>query len=173
MCIPTLRQLSAGQYALFMNNLDALIRMDTKISLFEWCLQRILKHHLAPQFRGNSRPPAAKLDISRALPECETVLSFLINACKQEHMSDEDVFALAQNNLGAESLQLQDRDSLSLDKLDSAIHRLNQLRPLQKPALLKACAAAISADQVITATEHELLRAIADSLDCPMPPLLA
>jgi hypothetical protein len=156
-----------------MDNLDALIRMDTKISLFEWSLQRILKHHLAPQFHSNTRPPAANLLISQTLPDCETVLSFLIHACKQEHMSDEEVFALAKNNLGVQGLQFQDISSLSLNKLDSAIHKLNQLKPLQKPALLKACAAAISADQIITATEHELLRAIADSLDCPMPPLLA
>ena len=88
-------------------------------------------------------------------------------------MSDAEVFALAQNNLGIEGLQFHDINSLSLDKLDSAIHKLNQLKPLQKPALLKACAAAISADQIITPTEHELLRAIADSLDCPMPPLIA
>ncbi len=171
MCIPALRQLSAAQYALFMDNLDALIRMDAKISLFEWSLQRILKHHLAPQF-GNSRTPDAKLLISQTLPECETVLSFLIHACEQKNLTDAEVFSLAQNSLGINGLQLQDRSALNLEKLDSAIHKLNQLKPLQKPALLKACASAISADQVITATEHELLRAIADSLDCPIPPLL-
>ncbi len=172
MCIPALRQLSAKQYALFMDNLDALIRMDAKISLFEWSLQRILRHHLAPIFE-KTKTANATLHISQTLPECETVLSFLIHACKQEHMNDDDVFTLAQNSLGINGLQLQDRSTLSLDKLDAAIHKLNQLKPLQKPALLKACAAAISADKVITATEHELLRAIADSLDCPMPPLLA
>jgi Zn-dependent protease with chaperone function len=172
MCIPTLRQLSDKQYALFMDNLDALIKMDAKISLFEWSLQRILKHHLEPQFSNNSRPPNAKLVISQTLPECETVLSFLIHACEQKNMSEAEVFTLAQSSLGTNDLQLQDRGTLSLDKLDAAIHKLNQLKPLQKPALLNACAAAISADKVITATEHELLRAIADSLDCPMPPLL-
>ncbi len=170
--MPSLRQLSDNQYALFMNNMDALIKMDGKISLFEWSLQRIVKHHLAPVFAKTIRP-ATILTISQTRPECETVLSFLIHACKQQHMSDEEVFALAQNNLGVDGLQFQGLSSLSLDRLDQAIHKLNQLKPLEKPALLKACAAAISADDVITPTEHELLRAIADTLDCPMPPLLA
>jgi Zn-dependent protease with chaperone function len=170
-CIPTLRQLSQKQYTLFKSNLDALIQMDAKISLFEWSLQKILKHHLLPAFEktGNSR---AHLVISQTKPECELVLSFLVHACQQENMTPGEVFALAENTLGLNRLRLHERTALNLDELDAAIDRLNQLKPLQKPALLKACATAISADSVITASEHELLRAIADSLDCPMPPLL-
>ena len=37
---------------------------------------------------------------------------------------------------------------------------------------LDACAGCIAADGRATVEEGELLRAVADSLDCPMPPLL-
>jgi uncharacterized tellurite resistance protein B-like protein len=36
---------------------------------------------------------------------------------------------------------------------------------------LDACAQVIGADGVILETEAELIRAVADSLDCPMPPM--
>ena len=170
--IATLRQLSDRQYTLFKYNLDALIKMDAKISLFEWSLQKILKHHLGPVFE-KTKTRKAQLVLSQTRAECELVLSFLTHACQQQNMKAEAVFALAQNALGLNGLTLRDRATLNLDGLDQAIDTLNQLKPLQKPALLKACVAAISADEIITASEHELLRALADSLDCPMPPLLA
>ena len=43
------------------------------------------------------------------------------------------------------------------------------MKPLQKPKLLKACAACIAADEKVTADEMELLRAFSSLLDCPMP----
>ncbi len=172
MTLPALRQLSDKQYSLFKYNLNAMIRMDAKISLFEWSLQKILKHHLVPQFE-KTRTSFTQLRITQLKLECELLLSFLVHACPQQNMSPGGIFALAQNTLTLNTLQLQPRETLNFDQLDSALDRLNQLKPLQKPALLKACATAISADQIITANEHELLRAFADSLDCPMPPLLS
>ena len=41
-----------------------------------------------------------------------------------------------------------------------------------KKQVIEACASAIASDGMVTTGEGELLRAIADSLDCPMPPLL-
>ncbi|MCZ7651860.1 MAG: hypothetical protein M5U13_12150 [Thermoanaerobaculia bacterium] len=43
--------------------------------------------------------------------------------------------------------------------------------PAGKRALLAAAAATVAADREATAEESELLRAIADALGCPLPPL--
>ena len=59
-----------------------------------------------------------------------------------------------------------------LKALEAALKRLNQLQPLQKPRLLKAMARCIEHDGRIEVAEAELLRAVADLLDCPLPPLL-
>ena len=40
-----------------------------------------------------------------------------------------------------------------------------------KKNLLNACAYVVGADGVIVENEAELLRAVADTLDCPIPPL--
>jgi hypothetical protein len=45
--------------------------------------------------------------------------------------------------------------------------------PPLKGRILAARAACIGADGKVTLEEGELLRAIADSLDCPVPPLQA
>jgi hypothetical protein len=56
--------------------------------------------------------------------------------------------------------------------LDEALTALNTLAPRLKRDLLAACAACVSLDRRVTVREGELFRAIADSLDCPVPPLL-
>jgi uncharacterized tellurite resistance protein B-like protein len=56
--------------------------------------------------------------------------------------------------------------------VDAALNRLCQAAPQIKKSLLGACALTVAADGVIQETEAELLRAIADTLDCPMPPFL-
>ena len=59
-----------------------------------------------------------------------------------------------------------------LIRLDAALRTLDLAsKPLKKQILL-ACAATVGADGRVTVEEGELLRAISDSLDCPMPPLL-
>ncbi|MFO7606672.1 MAG: hypothetical protein R6W72_10270, partial [Desulfurivibrionaceae bacterium] len=64
------------------------------------------------------------------------------------------------------------REELSFGRLDEAIDELAGLKPVEKSKLIKACAACVLADRKIAPVEAELLRAVADTLDCPMPPLV-
>jgi uncharacterized tellurite resistance protein B-like protein len=59
-----------------------------------------------------------------------------------------------------------------VDQIDTALNRLAQASPLIKKNLLEACIHTVGADGVILEAEAELLRAIADTLDCPMPPFI-
>ena len=63
-------------------------------------------------------------------------------------------------------------DRCGLAELDAALERLARASPTCMQQLLTACAACITADRKVTQAEGELMRAIADALDCPMPPLL-
>jgi len=57
--------------------------------------------------------------------------------------------------------------------VDAALARLNQGAAQVKKMVLNACAVTVAADGVIQENEAELLRAIADTLDCPIPPLIS
>jgi len=63
-------------------------------------------------------------------------------------------------------------DQCDLSHVDVALARLSQAVPQIKKNLLNACAQTVAADGVIQEGEAELLRAIADTLDCPMPPFV-
>ena len=77
--------------------------------------------------------------------------------------------ALAQ--LGLPAATLPGPDALSLASINKALDAAVALKPLQKPAFLKACAALIVADGVAAVGELEIFRALAAALDCPLPPL--
>ena len=49
---------------------------------------------------------------------------------------------------------------------------MDQIKKVQKQALLKALVACINADKEDAAIEAELLRAMAATIDCPLPPFV-
>jgi hypothetical protein len=62
-------------------------------------------------------------------------------------------------------------ESCGIGVLDAALNRLALAVPIIKKNLLEAAARVVGADGVILESEAELLRAVADTLDCPIPPL--
>jgi hypothetical protein len=60
----------------------------------------------------------------------------------------------------------------TLAEFDAALSALAELTPILQGRVLRACAACVSADRVVTVMEAELIRATSDALGCPMPPLL-
>ncbi len=61
------------------------------------------------------------------------------------------------------------KNKIKVSDLDLALGELEQLKPLAKQQLLRACVASIEYDRITTAVEVDVLRAFAGALDCPMP----
>jgi len=169
LAMPSLKQLSRVQYREFMAVLGKLMMADQQISLFEWCLFKILRYTLDERVdrRLESRP------ITSLTRESEVLLSVLASAGNENVTQAEAAFHAAEKYLGlTQDLPFQAHIGSNTGILEKAVDRLNSLKPLQKPMLLKAMAACINADGKVTPEESELLRAVGGLLDCPIPPLL-
>ncbi len=170
MTLPALRELSPAQYQLFRANLEELVRADNKIDLFEWTLQRILLAHLIPHFES-VRAPRIKYSSLRPVEEaCCILLSTLSLA--RGGPDPEGAYEVAARALGVRLPKLSAADC-GLARVDEALFKLAQTNPRIKQQVLEVCADYIAADGRVAVAEAELLRATADSLGCPMPPLLA
>lgn len=169
MSLPALKQMSAAQYAIFRQQLIALARADRHISTFEWVLARLMLHDLGPAFGKASTPRSRYRRLDAVETELQTLLSFLAS----HHATDEEAASLAFQ-AGSRSLNQSSPflPTVTLKQLDQALGHLALCYPLLKPGILKACAATLMADGVVSAEEAELLRAIAAILDCPIPPLI-
>lgn len=170
--LSSLRQLSPKQYELFKANFKTLIEIDKKISLLEWSLQKIVMHNLDAVFDKNDAPKFGRRSLKGSKDSIAVLLSILAHATSQQGIEGSQALAA-----GAEMLELPlkliDVSQINFEILNGALDELAELKPLQKPMLLKACVACIMADGQIQAIEVELLRAIAATIDCPVPPLVA
>ena len=172
MAMPALRQLSTNQYQAFKSNLQALIRMDAKVTLFEWSLQKIVLHTLEANFVEKPSHRSEHGAISQCRHECSLVFSVLAYAQKGGDEAAQAAFDAARSALGMDDVELVNRNRVDLQSLDAAMDRLARLKPQAKRTFIKACAMGILSDNQVAPKEMELLRAIAALLDCPMPPLV-
>lgn len=169
MAMPALRQLTRSQYDRFKANIDALIEADRRVGLSEWALRKFVVKHLGEAL-DRKRTSSRRRNIEGVSVHCARLLSMLAYSDAGAQVEPAIAFEAGRRLLDID-IELIDKKALSLSRLNEAVDTLAELRPLVKPKLVKACIATITADQVVSPVEAELVRAIADSLDCPMPPI--
>jgi Zn-dependent protease with chaperone function/uncharacterized tellurite resistance protein B-like protein len=167
LCLASLKQLSPDQHTAFLNCLNVLISADQKVSLMEWSIYRIVLHNTVI-----NNKLMRNRQLSDLQPECQLLLSLLAYAGARSEQDAAASFAQAQKVLNFSNLTLLPRNSIKLGDADKALEQLNLTKPLQKPQLLKAMSECVLHDGQLSVAEAELFRAIADSLDCPIPPLI-
>ncbi|MGK0298632.1 MAG: Zn-dependent protease with chaperone function [Gammaproteobacteria bacterium] len=170
--LPALREMSLAQFKLFRKNLILLIKMDSKIDLFEWTLQKILIKHLDAAFLTPKPSQSKYSGLQQLNKEIELLLSVLAYSGNTDKNKIKHAFAEATDQAKIKNINLLPKTEVALTKLDEALDKLNMLKPLLKQTLLNACLVCASADGKIVPIEMELMRAISDTLDCPMPILI-
>jgi hypothetical protein len=106
----------------------------------------------------------------RLVEPISVLLSVLARASQG---ADETAFAAGAGLVPEAHVTLLREEESGLNRLNIALRELAKVAPKKRRQLVDACAATICADGRVTVKEAELLRAISDMLDCPMPPLLA
>ncbi|RKX45714.1 MAG: hypothetical protein DRP64_04290, partial [Verrucomicrobia bacterium] len=171
--IPALRFLSPAQYAAFRNIVKQLILADEKVDIFEYALQRVLVRHLDPAFNGESkRRPVNYYAIRGLEKETSTVLSILARNGHTDPAAAEAAFQHAAGSITTPkaNFQLLEKTECTWEALNGALDKFSESSFKVKKWLLGAALACLMHDREITIAEVELFRAIADSLDCPVPP---
>lgn len=167
-----LRRLSPAQYAEFAGNIQYIIESDQQLELFEYALQKIVLRQLESNFKPVKKMIVQYYVLKPLLPDCAVLLSAVAYAGQSEPAQVESAFQQGAAKLNAPELALLAPDDCNFSKVDVALDRLNLSVPHLKTMALAACAETVAADGVIQETEAELLRAIADTLECPIPPFL-
>ena len=169
LCFPALKVLSAPQYELFRGNVEVLIKIDNKIDIREWVIQRLVIQQLDLEF-GYRKPAVAKYNhIGAVKQEFELILSLVVYA---EHKNDDEAkkaFTAGIKSVGATALKIIPKSQINVRELNRAMDKLEKLKPVLKPRVLQAVVAAITVDNNVTITGAELLRTLASCLDSPIP----
>jgi Zn-dependent protease with chaperone function len=173
LAMPALRRLSSAQYGQLRAAVKALVRADSRVSLFEYTLQRVLLRHLSEHFAPKRREPAAAPEV-RLDEALSVLLSAFVHAGGMDAAVAARAFAAAQAEVSGNRfrLLLLAKEACNLGAVDRALSRLADTAPRLRRQVLSACVAAVATDRKVTISEGELLRAVSESLGCPMPPLL-
>jgi Zn-dependent protease with chaperone function len=171
--LTALRQLSWEQFQQFSETIRRLVEADGSISLFEYTLQKIFLRHLKAHFIPPRHPAPKFHSIDPLAKDGSVVLSTLAYVGHGNREEAERAFAEGVRQLGGadRNVTLLPPSECGLVQVDRALDRLNEAAPQVKKRILAAAASVVSADGVLHEREAELLRALADSLDVPMPPL--
>lgn len=173
--IPALSLLTRAQMEVFFAVLKFMASADHETSLFEYALFRMVHRHL--QSRGRVAPSANARESK--VPGVAASTTLLLSALAHYGHPDPGEANEAFTS-GADAcfgpgtkIAMLPPEQINLNAIDRAIASLEQISFRKRDRVLQGCVAAVGHDGMMTVTEADLLRAIADGLDCPMPPILA
>jgi hypothetical protein len=173
--VPALRQHSLNEYVNFNETVQKLVECDGAIELFEYALMKMVARQLRAYFEGPDLDRARYGRVQDVLPECALLFSALAHVGQEDdEPAARAAFAQGQQFLDAPGAQIQfmPRKEWDLAGVDAALARLAKCPASVQRNILLACGKTVASDGQVTEREAELLRAIADSLDCPMPPFV-
>jgi Zn-dependent protease with chaperone function len=172
--IPALRQGSAKDCQRLCKCIHGLVIVNRNLSLWYFVLQLVLWHRLQPCINPTSSISVEFTSMEPIWPDSIQVLSALARVGHPQ--TDAAAYALRCGVFrlpGAGNKEISDTlvDGNFAD-VKKSIERLRLASPKIKQAIVDACAHTVLVDHKVTPQEADLLRAIAMTLDCPIPPFL-
>jgi Zn-dependent protease with chaperone function len=170
-CFPALRRMPFDRYPAFRSALHGMIQADGRVGLFEWAVHRAVLRHLEPSFVPGRTSAFGHAALHQVVDQISLILSALAHVGARAEDSAM-AFEAGANELRLPGLGLRSRELCGIQALDAALNKLVRLRESSKRDLITGCAAVIVADGQVSIAQAEILRAVSDALECPMPPLL-
>jgi Zn-dependent protease with chaperone function len=165
LAVPAIKAQKQPERDRFLADLAALVVSDRRVTLRELVLFTLLRQRLR---EGAGQPISTQFQkVEEVATDAHLVVSLVALAA--------GAGVQAAFEKGAAVLKLGWRSPLAVEQMTSAkiggaLERLRHLAPFAKPGLLKACVEAAGADGVFRIAEAELIRMVAATLDCPLPP---
>ncbi|HVP66929.1 MAG TPA: M48 family metallopeptidase [Anaeromyxobacteraceae bacterium] len=172
LALPALDHLSPAQASALAADMASIAQAGTRHTVFEWAAQRVVRRRLEPLLGGRPAAPVRSRTVGDVEVECLEILSSLAWAGERDPARAQRALEAGLRALGvAAPWRLLPIGKIDAGRLDHALARLDEASPPLKARVLAACVACALADGRVTAAEGEIVRAVAASLGCPVPPL--
>ncbi len=170
LAMPALRRLSPDEVQFFKNTMEELAQLDGREDLFEFMVSKVVRRHLDGAHSREMRRQKPDKQV-RGGDLFRTVLDAFISVSGVPGSpAREQAEATASGIMQDHGFTWHHREvKLSLYELDRALDHFNEAQPAAKKRLLEACNQVLCADREATNEEEELMRAVADSIGCPVP----
>jgi len=173
LAFPAMRLRPRPELATFLDTVHAVVHADGRVSLFEYCLGRLLEVQLRETLDPGRYARFGRRKPGNVRQEFATLLAVVAHAGNPQ---DPDA---ARRAYLAGMQRVLPRDHMpyappaeGVLALDAVWEPLDALDPLAKQVTVEAITAAVSHDGRVSVAESELLRTICGVLHCPLPPML-
>ena len=172
LAFPVLRLRPRPELGTFLDTVHAVVNADGQVSLFEYCLGRLLTVQVMESLDPSRYARFGRRKPGNVRNEFATLLAVVAQAGHADAASAQRAYlAGLQRVLPRDHLPYAPPANGVL-ALDAVWEPLDALDPLAKQAMVEAITAAASHDGRISVAESELLRTICGVLHCPLPPML-
>lgn len=167
--IAALRPLDADEKELLLSNIETLVRSDGRVSLSEGVVLGFLRKHLKPE--GARAGKASFRNYGAVAMELRQLVSVMTVMGAGDQAERKALYTRTLASFFSTGETGSDMPKPRTSDLYRSLKKLSRLSPLLKPAIIDACGDCVIHDGAVSVREYELMRLIADQLDCPLPPL--
>ena len=173
LAFPALRGNPRPQLQQLLQTIEALVHMDGGVSLFEYCLARLLRSQVV-----EALDPAAHVRFGRRrVGAVQREFSLLLSVVAQAGHPGQPVqaaqaYAAGLQRVVAGQQMVYQPPADGVRALETVWPVLDGLEPLAKQLVVESLVAAVSHDGRIKVAEAELLRTVCGVLHCPLPACL-
>ncbi|MCF4968980.1 M48 family metallopeptidase [Nostoc sp. CMAA1605] len=172
--IPALRTFSAQDCLRLCKCIQGLIVATDSFSLWHFVVQIVMWHRLQSCIDPSATTKVEFTTIEEIWPDSINVLSAIARVGQSQ---PEDIAYAFRSGVfrlpgAGQKGETYTPVACNLSVVKKSIERLRLTTPKLKQAIVDACAHTVLLDNQVTDGEADLLRAIAMTLDCPIPPFL-
>lgn len=172
LAFPVLRLRPRPDLDRFLDTMQAMILADGEVSLFEYCLERLLSVQVRESLDPSRYARTGRVKLHKVKAEAALLLAVVAQAGHADQSAARHAYlAGLQRLLPRDHVEYQPPRA-GVQALDQVWAALDALDPMAKQVLVEAITTAISHDGKINVPEAELLRTICGVLHCPLPPAL-
>jgi len=169
--MPALRRLPEPARRRLRTTARKLALADDHLTPFEFALLKTLERHVRIAGEDVQRPHGRPHSLLQEKGHVATVLSAIAHAgAEGDEAKAASAFARGRDALSLDAeIALLPAASSAPQQLDAAINELARVSPFGKRNLIHACAEVAADDGVLDPDEVDLVRALGELWDCPVP----
>ncbi|KRG70130.1 M48 family metallopeptidase [Pseudoxanthomonas dokdonensis] len=169
---PVLRLRPRPQLQEFIDTVEAIVHADGQVSLFEYCLARLLQVQLRESLDPGRHTRFGRRKPGSVRQEFATLLAVVAQAGSDDPAQAQRAYLMGMQRVLPRDHLPYAPPAQGVQALDAVWQPLDMLDPLAKQVLVEAITDAISHDGRVTVAESELLRTLCGVLHCPLPAML-
>lgn len=173
LAFPALRTNPRPYLQQLLGTLEALVQVDGQLSLFEYCLARLLRSQVIEALDPAAHVRFGRRRVGTVQHEFSILLSVVAQAGHPGQPAlARQAYAAGLQRVVASQQMVYQPPAQGVAALEQVWPALDGLEPLAKQLVVESLVAAVSHDGRIRVAEAELLRTVCGVLHCPLPPCL-